>query len=145
MPMMPWKVSVLKQELQQSKCRDLLCPKQEPLKHAHSTECCIMKRENWECHVNAKFHTPDPKNKLYTYNTISNDESWLYRSTDSKCKQSGENFCLLVQYVKYCCLVLLSCMSLKSIVRNVSFKQLSLRSIPSSFTVNLDIVKDRNG
>ena len=65
----------LKKELQQSKCRDLLCSKQEPLKYAHPTECCIMKRKDGEYHVKAKFHTPDPKDKLYTYGTISNDES----------------------------------------------------------------------
>ena len=32
----------LKQELQQSKCRDLLCSKQEPLKHAHSPEGLLL-------------------------------------------------------------------------------------------------------
>ena len=36
-------------------------------------------------------------------------------------------------------------MPLRSIVRRVSMRQLSLRSIPSSFTVNLDRVKVRIG
>ena len=36
-------------------------------------------------------------------------------------------------------------MSLRSIVRRLSLRQLSLRSIPSSFTVNLDRVKVRFG
>ena len=87
---------------------------------------------------------------ILIYDTIFNDESWLHRSTDSniicsQCKGSEKTFCLLVEYGKYCCLVLLSCMSLRSIVRRVSLKQLSLRSNPSSFTVNLDRVKDGIG
>ena len=150
MPTMRGKLTCLKQELQQSKCRDFLCSKQEPLKGTHPTECCIIKRKDGECHVNEKLHTPDPKYKLYTYDTISNDESWLHRSTDSniicsRCMGSEKPFCLLVEYGKYCCLVLLSCMSLRSIVRRVSLKQLSLRSIHSSFTMNLDRVKARIG
>ena len=50
-------------------------------------------------------------------------------------------FSLLVKYGKYCCLVLLSFISLKNTVRRVSLKQLSIRNIPNSFTVNLDRVK----
>ena len=50
-------------------------------------------------------------------------------------------FSILIEYSKYCCLVLLSCMSLRSIARSVSLRQLSLRSIPSSCLVNLDRVK----
>ena len=55
------------------------------------------------------------------------------------------NSIILVEYGKYCYLVLLSCMSLRSIAGRASLKQLSLRSIPSSFTVNLDRVKDEIG
>ena len=47
----------------------------------------------------------------------------------------------MTEYGKYYYLVLLSCMSLRSIARRLSLRQLSLRSIPSSFTVNLDRVK----
>ena len=54
-------------------------------------------------------------------------------------------FSILNEYGKYCCLVLSSCMSLRLIVRSVSLRQVSLRSIPSSFTVNLDRVKVRIG
>ena len=56
----------MKQKLQQSKCREILSASQENLKHAHSTEYCIMKREDGECHMKANFHTPDLKAKLYT-------------------------------------------------------------------------------
>ena len=49
----------LKHKLQQSKCRDLLCSKQEPLKCVHPTECCIMKRKDGECHnMNMYLNTP---------------------------------------------------------------------------------------
>jgi len=131
-------------------CRDLLCSNQEPLKHAHQTERCIMKRKDGECYMKAKFHTLDLKAKLNTYGTISNDESLLHCSTDSniicsRCMGSEKSFCLLVEYGKYCCLVLLSCISLRSIVRRVSLKQLSLRSIHSSFIMNLDRVKAKIG
>ena len=54
-------------------------------------------------------------------------------------------FSILTEYCKYCYLVLLLCMSLRSIARSVSLKQLSLRSIPSSFAVNLDRAKVRIG
>ena len=129
---------------------DSICSNQEPLQRAHQTECCVTKRKDGECHMKAKFHTLDSKAKLNTYGTISNDESLLHRSTDSniicsRCMGSEKSFCLLVEYGKYCCLVLLSFMSLRSTVRRVSLKQLSLRSIHSSFTVNLDRVKARIG
>ena len=55
------------------------------------------------------------------------------------------DFSILVEYGKYCYFVLLSCMSLRSIVRRVSLEQLSLRNIPSSSTVNLDRVQVRFG
>ena len=95
--------------------------------------------------MKAKFHVLDPKAKLYTCGAISNDKTWIHHSIDStiiclQCMGSEKSFCLLVEYGKYCYLVLLSCMSLRSIVRRVSLKQLSLRNIPSSFTVNLDRV-----
>ena len=51
----------------------------------------------------------------------------------------------MVEYGKYYCLVLLSYMFLRSIIRRLSLRQLSLRSIPSKFTVNLDRVKVRFG
>ena len=96
------------------------------------------------------FHKLDPDTKLHTYTTIINVENWLHRSIDSsitcsRCKGSDRIFNILIEYSKYCCLVLLSCMSLRSIVRRLSLRQLSLRSIPSSFTVNLDRVKVRFG
>mmetsp|Transcript_30321 Transcript_30321/g.33940 ORF Transcript_30321/g.33940 Transcript_30321/m.33940 type:complete len:128 (-) Transcript_30321:98-481(-) len=58
------KPACLKQELQQSKCRDFLFSNQE-LKRAHPNECCnmkttgcyAMKRKNGEC--------PDSEVKLY--------------------------------------------------------------------------------
>ena len=93
---------------------------------------------------------PDPEAKLHTYTTIINDENWLHRSIDSsitcsRCKGSDRISSILIEYGKYCCLVLLSCMSLRSIARRISLRQLSLRSFPSSFTVNLDRVKVRIG
>ena len=96
------------------------------------------------------FQEPDPEAKLHTYTTIINMENWLYRSIDSsitcsRYKGSDRIFSILTEYCKYCYLVLLSCMSLRSIARRVSLRQLSLRSIPSSFTVNLDRVKVRIG
>ena len=51
----------------------------------------------------------------------------------------------MTEYGKYCCLVLLSCMSLRGIARRVSLRQLFLRSIHSSFRVILDRVKVRTG
>ena len=48
------KSACLKQELQQSKCRDLLCSKQETLKGDNPTEC----------HMKAKFNAPDPLDYL---------------------------------------------------------------------------------
>ena len=96
------------------------------------------------------FQDPDPEAKLFTYTIIINDEKWLHHSIDSRItysqyKGSDRIFSILIEYDKYCCLVLLSCMSLRSIARRVSLRQLSLRSIPSSFTVNLDRVKVRIG
>ena len=54
------KSACLKQELQQSKYRDLLCSKQEPLKHTHlpqgmlslidPTGCYVMKRKDEKCY-----------------------------------------------------------------------------------------------
>ena len=58
---------------------------------------------------------------------------------------SGRTFSILVEYGKYCCLVLLSCISLRSIAKRVPLRQLSLRSIPSRFIVILDRVKVRIG
>ena len=58
------KSACLKQELQQSKCRDLLCSKQEPLKGDNPTECYIMKKKDGECHMKAKFNAPDPLDYL---------------------------------------------------------------------------------
>ena len=38
---------------------------QDPLKRAHLAECCfIMKNKDGECHMKAKFHTPDPLDYL---------------------------------------------------------------------------------
>jgi len=54
----------LKQELQQSKCHDLLCSNQELLKRAHPNECCIMKTKDGECHMKASFNAPDPHDYL---------------------------------------------------------------------------------
>ena len=96
------------------------------------------------------FQEPGPEAKFLVYTTIINIENPLYRSIDSsitcsRYKGSDRIFNILIEYSKYCCLVLLSCMSLRSIARRVSLRQLSLRSIPSSFTVNLDRVKVRFG
>ena len=57
----PWE-----QEQQQSKCHDILCSNQEPLKSAHPTECYTMKRKDGKYQMKENFHTPDPKAKLYT-------------------------------------------------------------------------------
>ena len=62
-----------------------------------------------------------------------------------KAMLSDRIFSTLTEYGKYFCLVILSCMSLRSIGRRVSLRQLSLRSIPSSFTVNLGRVMVRIG
>ena len=66
------KSTCLKQELQQSKCRDLLCSKQEPLKRAHPTECCIVKRIDGECYTKANFHRLDTNAKLHPMLLSSN-------------------------------------------------------------------------
>ena len=65
--------------------------------------------------------------------------------TCSQYKGSDRIFSILIEYGNYCCLLLLSCMSLRSIARRISLRQLSLRSIPSSFTMNLGRVKVRIG
>ena len=96
------------------------------------------------------FKEPDPEAKSHTCTTIINNENRLYRSIDciitcSRYKGSDRIFSILTEYGKYYCLVLLSYMSLRSIVRRLSLRQLSLRSIPSSFTLNLDKVKVRFG
>ena len=92
------------------------------------------------------FQEPGPEAKLHTYTTIINIENRLYRSIDSSitCSQykgSDRIFSILIEYGKYCYLILLSYMTLRSIARRVSLRQLSLRSIPSSFIVNMDRVK----
>ena len=68
------KTVCLTQELQQSKCRNILCSNQELLKRAHPTECYITKRKDGECHMKANFHTPNPKTKLYTMLLCSNPD-----------------------------------------------------------------------
>ena len=56
---------------------------------------------------------------------------------------SDRTFSILVEYCKYCYVVLLLYMSLRSIIRRLFLRQLSLRSIPVSFRVVLDRISLR--
>ena len=95
------------------------------------------------------FQEPDPEVKFYTQAANIDTASWLNCSIDSNViclqyKGSNRTLSKWVEHGTYCCLVWLTCMSLRSIVRRVSLKHWSLRSI-MSFRVNLDRVKVRIG
>ena len=133
-----------------------LCLKQVQLLLTNLSEIASTEKKDGENHsfkstgVYEVFQESDPEAKLHTLTTIINDENGLHRSTDStitcsRYKGSDRIFSILIECVKYFYLALVSCMSLRSIARRISLRQLSLRSFPSSFTVNLARVKVRIG
>ena len=92
-------------------------------------------------HDRSQCQSQNQKSSRSTRNSDGQEEVTKLETNAITLKDDGKYFCLLVEYGKYCCLVLLSCMSSRRIVRRLSLKQLSLGSVPSSFTVNLEIVK----